>query len=195
MQAGSETNRNYILLHSSPHHTKYMDYKIFTKHEPPPTNSFINWIPDIKPSKNLARLLAPLMGKSESSMKNFAEFERGIRETQMDDETTMSSFDVVSLFTKAPLQESMIHISDMLHADKALQELTSILPDVICSLNKTGLTISFLIFKDEFYEQAEGAAMSSVLSTVVAHTYMEKFEEDALSSADFEAQVVVQICL
>ena len=34
----------------------------------------------------------------------------------------MVSFDVVSLFTKVPLQEAMTHISDLLHADDALED-------------------------------------------------------------------------
>ena len=58
---------------------------------------------------------------------------------------------VVSVFTKVPLQEAMLHISSIQHTDEALEELTSILPVVICSLIKTGLTTTYLIFEDEFY--------------------------------------------
>ena len=38
-----------------------------------------------------------------------------------DEETIMVSFDVVSLFTKASLQEAMLYISDLLHDDETLE--------------------------------------------------------------------------
>ena len=109
------------------------------------------------------------MGKSESFVKNSGEFAKEIRGKQIDDETTMVSFDVVSLFTKVPLQEAMTHISDLLHADDALEERTTIPPDVICKLIEICLTTTYFMFDDEFYEQVEGAAMGSPLSPVVAN--------------------------
>ena len=42
------------------------------------------------------------------------------------------------------------------------------------------------MFEDEFYEQVDGAAMGSPLSPVVANIYMERFEDEALSSADLK---------
>ena len=129
------------------------------------------------------------MGKSGSHVKNSEEFVKEIRGIQIDDETTMVSFDVISLFTKVPLQEAMIHISDLLHADETLEEWTTIPPDVICNLIKICLTTTYFMFEDEFYEQVEGVAMGSPLSPVVANIYMEKFEEYALRSADLKPRM------
>ena len=43
----------------------------------------------------------------------------------------MVSFDVVSLFTKVPLREAMLYISDLLHDDETLEDGTKLPLDVI----------------------------------------------------------------
>ena len=42
---------------------------------------------------------------------------------------------------------------------------------------------TYISFQCQFYEQVEGAAMSSVISPILAHLYMEYFEQKALSTA------------
>ena len=52
--------------------------------------------PTYKLAKELARILAPLMGKTDTFVKNSVEFAEDIRKTPVEEETTMVSFDVVS---------------------------------------------------------------------------------------------------
>ena len=73
----------------------------------------------------------------------------------------MVSFDVVSLFTKVPLWEAMLYISDLLHDDETLEDRTTLPPDVICSLTEICLSTTYFMFENDFYEQIEGAAMGS----------------------------------
>ena len=45
------------------------------------------------------------------------------------------------------------------------------------------LNSTSFIYQGQFYQQIEGAAMGSPLSSIVANIYMEKFEEEALATA------------
>lgn len=57
--------------------------------------------------KELAWMLTPLTGSKETQVKNSAEFVGRIREKKPREGEIMISFDVVSLFTKVPIQEAM----------------------------------------------------------------------------------------
>ena len=139
--------------------------------------------PTYRLAKELARILAPLMGKTDTFVKNSAEFAEDIRKAHADKETTMVSFDVVSLFTKVPLKEALGCISDLLDTDETLEERTNIPPDAICQLTELCLRATYFLFEDQFFEQVDGAAMGSPLSPIVANLYMENLERAALSSA------------
>jgi hypothetical protein len=78
----------------------------------------------------------------------------------------MVSFDVVSLFTRVPIKDTM----DLLgrHFEKD-----------ILRLFRHVLTTSYFSFEDQFYEQIDVVAMGSPLSPVIANFYMEDFEERA----------------
>ena len=45
------------------------------------------------------------------------------------------------------------------------------------------LKSTYFSFQDQFYEQVEGMAMGSLVSSIVADLYMEYFEQKALSTA------------
>ena len=69
-----------------------------------PTVSSIN-----SPSYNLAKhpsdILAPLSGKGTSYIKNSQHFVKRARETTIQPGDVLVSFDVVSLFTNAPIDD------------------------------------------------------------------------------------------
>jgi hypothetical protein len=113
---------------------------------------------------------------SDTFIKNSAEFAEDIRKMLVEEETSMVSFDVVSLFTKVPLNEALGCISDLLAKDESLEERTNIPPDAICQLTETCLRATYFMFEDRFYEQVDGAAMGSPLSPIVANLFMESFE-------------------
>ncbi|XP_046382334.1 uncharacterized protein LOC124153280 [Ischnura elegans] len=82
----------------------------------------------------------------------------------------MVSFDVVSLFTKVPLKETLQLLSARFNAK-------------IVNLFQHVLTSTYFQFRGEFYEQTDGVAMGSPLSPAIANFFMEDFEERALSTA------------
>jgi hypothetical protein len=83
------------------------------------------------------------------------------------------SFDVVSLFTMVPLEETLRLLSR--HFDEAILRLFHHV-----------LTSSFFNFNGQFYEQTNGVVMGSPLSPVIANYFMVYFEEMALESATYK---------
>lgn len=80
------------------------------------------------------------------------------------------SFDVVSLFTMVPVNETMQYISQLFPTD-------------IAELFRHCLTTTYFLWQNEIYEQTDGVAMGNPLSPVIANFFMEKFEQDALNTA------------
>jgi hypothetical protein len=82
----------------------------------------------------------------------------------------MVSFDLVSLFTRVTIREAMSLLSQ--HIDEDILTL-------FCHV----LTYSYFSFAGQFYEQIDGVAMGSSLSSVIVNFYMEIFEEIAFDRA------------
>jgi hypothetical protein len=82
----------------------------------------------------------------------------------------MVSFDVVSLFTKVLIRETM----DLLgrHFEEG-----------VLGLFRHVLTTSYFTFNGQFYGQTDGVAMGSPLSPVIENFYMEDYEKAALESS------------
>ena len=93
----------------------------------------------------------------------------------------MVSFDVVSLFTKVPVDEALEVITTLLCKDDTLEEHTTISMSDICHLTKLCMKSIYFQCQDEFFEQVKGAAVGSLLSPVVANLCMESFEQSALT--------------
>ena len=131
----------------------------------------------------LAGVLTPLAGSTSSFVKNSSEFAQQVRNIDLQQDETLISFDVVSLFTRVPIDDALQTISTRLTQDDTLEDRTAIpIPD-ICRLTELCLRSTYFTFDSTFFEQVEGAAMGSPLSPVVANLFMEAFEERALESA------------
>jgi len=113
-------------------------------------------------SKELARVLTPMAGHTSSFVKNSSDFARRVLESMFEEEDRMFSFDIVSLFTKVPVDEAIDIISSRLAQDNTLDERTTMPPGTICQLTKLCLSSTYFQFKDSFYEQLEGAAIGSL---------------------------------
>jgi hypothetical protein len=80
------------------------------------------------------------------------------------------SFDVVSLFTKVP-------------TDDTLQLLLQLFHDRTTSLFRYVLTTTYFLYYGAFYDQMDGVSMGLPLAPVIANFYMEHFEQLAVSLA------------
>ena len=77
-----------------------------------------------------------------------------------------------------PIGEAVDIIRARLEEDESLGERTPLSPGRVAELLKLCLRSTYFSFNDEFYEQREGAAMGSLVSTVVANLYIEFFLSD-----------------
>jgi hypothetical protein len=85
-------------------------------------------------------------------------------------EGLMVGFNMVSLFTKVPIVDSLELFS--LHFE-----------DDVLALFKLVVTSPYFCSDGQFYEQMEGVAMGSPLSPVIANFFMEDFEKKAIDQA------------
>ena len=126
-------------------------------------------------SKEVARILKPLVGKSEHHVKNTQDFIESIKGIRLGEDQCMVSYDVKALFTSVPTTKACIIIKQRLEEDPELNQRTSLSIDNIISLLEFCITSAYFSFQGRFYEQVEGAAMGSPLSPIVANIYMENF--------------------
>ncbi len=94
----------------------------------------------------------------------------------------MVSYDVTTLFTKVPIEENIIIISDCLSNDTTLKDRASLSVDKIIDLLRFSLTTTYFVFRGEFYTQIEGVVMGSPVSPVVSNLFMENFETKSIST-------------
>ncbi|XP_046399906.1 uncharacterized protein LOC124166418 [Ischnura elegans] len=121
-------------------------------------------------ARHLVGILSPYVGLCEHHIKNSAEFVQTLSEIHVEKTDLLVSLDVVSLFTRVPLTDTLCLLERKFE------------PDTVKLFHHV-LTSTYFQFNGEFFEQAEGVAMGSPLSPAVANFFMEDFEEKALNSA------------
>ena len=119
-------------------------------------------------SKELARILSPLRGQTESYIKNSKHFVEKLNDISLEEFDKMVSFDVKSLFAKVPIDECLDIVEEKLREDDTLGERTMMSPQTISSLIKLCMTSTYFGFENDIYEQKEGAPMGSPLSPILA---------------------------
>jgi hypothetical protein len=117
--------------------------------------------PTYRLAQHFARLLSGHSGHSPHYIKNSIEFVQVLSSLQVDTNDIMVSFDIVSLFTKVPIRETI----DLLgrHFEEDALGLFGLF-----------LTTSYLTFNGQFYAQTDGVAMGSPFSPVIPNFYIIK---------------------
>ena len=134
-------------------------------------------------SKELARILKPLAGRSTFSVQNTMDFVEQVKNIKLQPHECIVSYDVKALFTSVPIKPAINIIKQLLEDDKELQQRTTMtVQNIICLLEFCLNNTSF-IFQGRYLEQTEGAAMGSPLSPIIANIYMEAFEKQSISTA------------
>lgn len=130
----------------------------------------------------LTNVISPVLGKSVYTVSNSSSFVDEIKRLNLNEFEEMVSFDVVSLFTKVPVQEAVDVICKKLSEDDTLFERSELGVDTIRKLMMACLECRYFLCHSEFYEQKEGAPMGLSLSVVLANAYMEHLEESVLNT-------------
>ena len=134
-------------------------------------------------SKELARILKPLVGKSPHHIYNNQDFIQHLKGITMGPDEAMVSYDVRALFTSVPIQPALEVTEKLLKEDQDLHKRTTMSTKHIMDLLEFCLRSTYFIYRGKFYEQVEGAAMGSPISSIVANLFMENFEIRALQSS------------
>ena len=136
-------------------------------------------------SKEIARILSHLVGKSERHVKNSYDFVEFLNTIKVGNNESMVSFDVVLLFTKIPVDLAMEIAKKRLefYPSEDLQEITNWSVEEICTGLRICLQATYLkLIRSKFFRQTHGTAMGSPVSVVVANLVMENVEERATDS-------------
>ena len=107
-----------------------------------------------------------------------------IKQTSMDPNDIMISFDVKSLFTKVPVKEAIDIVCYKLSDDDSLSQRTSLSVTSIRQLMKLCFDGTYFLWQGEIYSQKSGAPMGLSLSVCLANAYMENFESTAIASSE-----------
>ncbi|KAI8478649.1 hypothetical protein Bbelb_436180 [Branchiostoma belcheri] len=83
----------------------------------------------------LAKILGPLVGKSQHHVKNSADFVQKIKDIHIEEDEIITSYDVFSLFTCIPPKEAVSVVREALEADNTLADRTNLSVD---QLSKCG---------------------------------------------------------
>ena len=110
-------------------------------------------------AKHLSKLLSPLVGKTVRHLKNSQDLVSKLSSTTLAQDESLVSYDVTSLFTKVPADESVNIIRDRLKQDSCLHERTTLNADQIADLLSLCLKTTYLVYNGQFFKQVEGAAM------------------------------------
>ena len=133
-------------------------------------------------SKWLASLLEPVLKRfSTHCIRNLFTFADVIQNFKDANNLFMYSFDISSLFTNVPLEETINICADALCCDDSdAQPLIS--KAVFIELMKSATSGVEFSFNDIMYKQTDGVAMGSPLGPALANIFVGFYEEKTLFS-------------
>ncbi len=117
----------------------------------------------------LPKILRPLVGQSRSNVLNSYSFVDEITNITVFESDILVSYDVVSLYTKVPVNESLTYIRAKLETDDTLSDRTYLTVDEIVKACALCLGSTYFTFQNTFLHQTEGLPMGSPLSPIVAN--------------------------
>ena len=146
-----------------------------------PIVSFVN-SPTYGVSSFLVKILSPVVGNTENTVKNSCHFAEFVRGKTLKADQVLVSFDVVSLFTNIPVDLAIKVATKRLRQNPTLLQRTSLPVEDIIDLLSFCLNTTYFVFEGCYYQQVFGTAMGSPVSAVIANLVMEDAEQRALAS-------------
>uniref|UniRef100_A0A1B6C8J6 Reverse transcriptase domain-containing protein n=1 Tax=Clastoptera arizonana TaxID=38151 RepID=A0A1B6C8J6_9HEMI len=147
-----------------------------------PIRPLVNYTsaPSYKIAKKLEKIIKTNMVLERNySLSNSYDLINEIKDSDVKMHHILASFDITSLYTNIPVDETL----DILH-DK-LNQSSSLLPEAIdelINLLKEILKQNYFMFQGEFYSQSDGLAMGSPLSGILSDVYLNFIENKFILS-------------
>ena len=138
-------------------------------------------------SFNIAKFLVPLLrpiSVSQYSINDAFSFLQELFEQKFNNNVVMASFDVTSLFTNIPLDETIKIIADQLFSNSNNFEGFS--RDEFVKLLNLAVKNCHFIFNGKFYDQIDGVAMGSPLGPLLANIFLSFHKTNWLKDCPFE---------
>ena len=129
-------------------------------------------------AKYLANYLQPLT-ENDYTIKDTTEFPARLKDRTLDENEMLVSYDVTSLFTQVPLDETIDFIIDEIYNRKKLPPMGTKLLFKRLLINVTKK--SMFSFNGHLYKQIDGCGMGNPLSPVLANIFMTKLEADVVT--------------
>ena len=137
-------------------------------------------------SKFLVPLLSPITTNKYTVRDSFT-FAKEITNLDFKD-VTMTSFDVKSLYTNIPLEETISICTSLLKKDP--KHLLHSLPHILQELLTLATSNSMFLFNNHLYKQVDGLAMGSPLGPALANAFLCFYEERWLDECPNEFRPV-----
>ena len=122
---------------------------------------------------NLAKFFVPLLGPlttNEFTVRNSADFAHEIRNYTFSDPVFMASFDIKSLFTNIPLDETIDICTEMSFSN--MDRFFNFTKKQFKSLLDFAVKECIFLFNNEYYKQIDGVAMGSPLGPSLANVFL-----------------------
>ena len=133
--------------------------------------------------RNLPKSSSPWLASLTHHINITQDFVEQVKHITLAPGECLSLYDVSALFTLVPVDPALNIIRDLLDKDHTLKERTALAVNDIILLLEFCHKNMYFSFQDQFYEQVEGAAMGSPVSSIVANLYMEYLEQKSLNTA------------
>ena len=124
------------------------------------------------------------MEKTNSYIKNSAEFVNKIKGTILPPGTILASFDVVNLFTTTTPDAALVALKEKLENDLTLHDRTALSISTIMELVTVCVKNTYFQYGQNFYKPKDGLVMGSSLSPILGNVYLEKLEDEAIRTFD-----------
>ncbi|KAI5631699.1 reverse transcriptase (RNA-dependent DNA polymerase) domain-containing protein [Phthorimaea operculella] len=123
----------------------------------------------------MSDILQQVTGKSSSFVRDSTHFTQLLEKLRLEEDDAMVSFDVASLFTNVPVEDTISIIANLV-------EQAGIPTEYMSSIELC-LRSGYLMWRGEYYLQVDGVAMGSPIAPVAANIFMEWFEQEAMRDA------------
>jgi len=136
------------------------------------------------PSYFLAKLLVPILQSlikdNPYNVKNSFELKESIKNIKIKRTESLVSFDVVSLFTKVPINMTLEILKNKLSTNISWKSTTKLTETDIINAVEICVSNTTFLCRGKFYKQLEGAAMGSPISPVFCEVFMGQFEKKTI---------------